>query len=119
MRKSELIEMTVSELETKLQDNSESLQNFRFQKALQQLNLDDRQMAWTEAIINSMTPEERHQPQLINGSRRLRIARGSGRPVQDINALLKQFTTMKKMMKKMGKIKNFGLPEMDTVGRFN
>ena len=89
------------------------------QKALQQLNLDDRQMAWTEAIINSMTPEERHQPQLINGSRRLRIARGSGRPVQDINALLKQFTTMKKMMKKMGKIKNFGLPEMDTVGRFN
>ena len=89
------------------------------QKTLQQLNLDDRQMAWTEAIINSMTPEERHQPQLINGSRRLRIARGSGRPVQDINALLKQFTTMKKMMKKMGKIKNFGLPEMDTVGRFN
>ena len=89
------------------------------QKALQQLNLDDRQMVWTEAIINSMTPEERHQPQLINGSRRLRIARGSGRPVQDINALLKQFTTMKKMMKKMGKIKNFGLPEMDTVGRFN
>jgi len=89
------------------------------QKALQQLNLDDRQMVWTEAIINSMTPEERHQPQLINGSRRLRIARGSGRPVQEINALLKQFITMKKMMKKMGKIKNFGLPEMNTVGRFN
>jgi len=89
------------------------------QKALQQLNLDDRQMIWTEAIINSMTAEERHQPQLINGSRRLRISRGSGRPVQEINALLKQFTTMKKMMKKMGKIKNFGLPEMDTVGRFN
>ena len=85
------------------------------QKALQQLNLDDRQMVWTEAIINSMTPEERHQPQLINGSRRLRIARGSGRPVQEINALLKQFITMKKM----GKIKNFGLPEMNTVGRFN
>ena len=89
------------------------------QKALKQLNLDDHQMAWSEAIINSMTPEERYQPLLIDGSRRQRIAQGSGRSVQEINTLLKQFTFMKKMMKKMGKIKNFGLPEMDTIGRFN
>jgi signal recognition particle subunit SRP54 len=89
------------------------------QKALQQLNLDDDQMAWCEAIINSMTPEERYQPLLIDGSRRQRIAQGSGRSVQEINTLLKQFRTMKKMMKKMGKIKNFGLPEMSTIGRLN
>ncbi|MEE2765049.1 MAG: signal recognition particle protein [Candidatus Neomarinimicrobiota bacterium] len=89
------------------------------QKALQQLNLDDDQIAWFEAIINSMTTEERYQPLLIDGSRRQRIAQGSGRSVQEINTLLKQFTTMKKMMKKMGKIKNFGLPEMSTIGRFN
>tara|TARA_B100001123_G_C15275481_1_gene1011996 strand:- start:84 stop:1415 length:1332 start_codon:yes stop_codon:yes gene_type:complete len=89
------------------------------QKALQELNLDDNQMAWCEAIINSMTTEERYQPLLIDGSRRQRIAQGSGRSVQEINTLLKQFTTMKKMMKKMGKIKNFGLPEMSTIGRFN
>ena len=72
-------------------------------KALKQLNMDDRQVGWTEAIINSMTPSERQQPEIINGSRRLRISKGSGRSVQEINALLNQFSQMKKMMKKMGK----------------
>ena len=51
-------------------------------KALKQLNMDDRQVGWTEAIINSMTPGERQQPEIINGSRRLRISKGSGRSVQ-------------------------------------
>jgi len=88
-------------------------------KALKQLNMDDRQVGWTEAIINSMTPGERQQPERINGSRRLRISKGSGRPVQEINALLNQFSQMKKMMKKMGKMKNKGLPGMGSFGRFN
>jgi signal recognition particle subunit SRP54 len=87
-------------------------------KALKNLNMDDRQVGWTEAIINSMTPEERHRPEIINGSRRLRISKGSGRPVQEINALLTQFSQMKKMMKKMGKMKNMKLPGMGGFGRF-
>ena len=88
-------------------------------KALKQLNMDDRQIGWTEAIINSMTPSERQQPEIINGSRRLRISKGSGRSVQEINALLNQFSQMKKMMKKMGKMKNMKLPGMGGFERFN
>ena len=88
-------------------------------KALKQLNMDDRQVGWTEAIINSMTPSERQQPEIINGSRRLRISRGSGRSVQEINALLNQFSQMKKMIKKMGKMKNMKLPGLGGFERFN
>jgi signal recognition particle subunit SRP54 len=55
------------------------------------------------AIINSMTPQERSFPGVIKGSRRRRIAAGSGTQVQDVNRLLKQFTQMQKMMKKMSK----------------
>ena len=88
-------------------------------KALKQLNMDDRQIGWTEAIINSMTPGERQQPEIINGSRRLRISKGSGRSVQEINALLNQFSQMKKMMKKMGKMKNMKLPGLGGFERFN
>ena len=88
-------------------------------KALKQLNMDDRQVGWTEAIINSMTPGERQQPEIINGSRRLRISKGSGRSVQEINALLNQFSQMKKMMKKMEKMKNMKLPGLGGFERFN
>ena len=88
-------------------------------KALKQLNMDDRQVGWTEAIINSMTQGERQQPEIINGSRRLRISKGSGRSVQEINALLNQFSQMKKMMKKMGKMKNMKLPGLGGFERFN
>ncbi|MFH1850842.1 MAG: signal recognition particle protein [Candidatus Neomarinimicrobiota bacterium] len=72
-------------------------------KLIKNLQVDDRNLLWTEAIINSMTPAERSNPQIINGSRRLRIARGSGRSVQEINQLLKQFAQMQKMMRQMGK----------------
>ncbi|MEJ2508681.1 MAG: signal recognition particle protein [Gammaproteobacteria bacterium] len=65
--------------------------------------VDDRQMRRLEAIINSMTPQERRRPDVINGSRKRRIATGSGTQVQDVNRLLKQFTQMQKMMKKAGK----------------
>ena len=74
-------------------------------KIMKGLDLDDRQLLWTDAIISSMTPAERKNPDIINGSRRTRISKGSGRSLQEINQLLKQFAEMKKMMKKMGKMK--------------
>ncbi len=64
---------------------------------------DERQLVYLEAIINSMTKEERRNHQIINGSRRLRIAKGSGTKVQDVNRLLKQFAMTKKMIKQLGK----------------
>jgi signal recognition particle subunit SRP54 len=69
-------------------------------KNIGDLNVDDKKMLHFEAIINSMTPEERENPRIINGSRRARIARGSGRPVQEVNQLLKQFFEMEKLLKK-------------------
>ena len=83
-------------------------------KTLQGMDLDDRQLSWTEAMINSMTLQERNNSQLINGRRRRRIAAGSGRSVQEVNQLLKQFTEMQKMMKKFGKMKSRGI----RVGQF-
>ena len=65
--------------------------------------MNDKQMRRLEAIINSMTSQERRFPQIIKGSRKRRIAQGSGTEVQDVNRLLKQFTQMQKMMKKMSK----------------
>ena len=78
-------------------------------KMKNKVNMDERQIIWTEAIINSMTEKERKNPQIINGSRRSRIASGSGRSVQEVNQLLKQFTEMQKMMKKFGKMKSRGM----------
>jgi signal recognition particle subunit SRP54 len=69
-------------------------------KGLAQTQVDDRKLVHFEAIINSMTPAERLDPKIINGSRRQRIARGSGRPVHEVNQLLKQFQDMRSMMKK-------------------
>jgi signal recognition particle subunit SRP54 len=71
------------------------------QAALNQI--DEKQFSRQEAIINSMTPKERRFPDVINGSRKRRIAVGSGTQVQDVNRLLKQFKQMQKMMKKMKK----------------
>ena len=70
-------------------------------KALKNVDIDDDAFKHIEAMINSMTLDERQNPDIINGSRRKRIANGSGRTVQDVNALLKQFTDMRKMMKMM------------------
>lgn len=64
-------------------------------------NLDPKRFKHVEAIILSMTPQERQNPKIINGSRRARIAKGSGRPVSEVNRLLKQFKEMQKMMKQM------------------
>ncbi len=61
----------------------------------------DQQMKMIEAIINSMTPEERHNPRIINASRKRRIARGSGTTVMEVNDLLSQFRQMQRMMKQL------------------
>jgi signal recognition particle subunit SRP54 len=71
-------------------------------KQLAEQKPDEKQLAQVEAIINSMTPGERRNHALINGSRRKRIARGSGTSVEDINRLLKQFVQMRKMLKAIG-----------------
>ncbi len=78
-------------------------------KMMKGIDLDGQQLSWTKAMINSMTPQERNNPQVINGQRRRRIAAGSGRSVQEVNQLLKQFTEMQKMMKKYGKMKSRGM----------
>jgi signal recognition particle subunit SRP54 len=78
-------------------------------KALKQAKVDPRRIKHTEAIILSMTPEERRRPDLLNGSRRARIARGAGRPVQEVNQLLKQFGQMRLLMKGAGKLGKSGL----------
>jgi signal recognition particle subunit SRP54 len=70
--------------------------------------VDDRQLGRVEAIINSMTPKERRNHQLINGSRRKRIAKGSGATVEEVNKLLKQFVQMKKMLKQIGGMAGLG-----------
>lgn len=70
-------------------------------KGLKNLQVDEKKLAHTEAIIRSMTPEERMHPEIINASRRRRIAQGSGTSVQEVNRLLKQFEEMKKMMKQL------------------
>jgi signal recognition particle subunit SRP54 len=72
-------------------------------KQLKNLKVDDRELVRIEAIINSMTPEERRRHAVINGSRRKRIAGGSGTSIQDVNRLLKNYTQVMKMMKKLNK----------------
>src|ERR671937_1245198 len=71
-------------------------------KMLKQAKVDPRRMRHIEAIVLSMTPAERKNPSIINGSRRARIAKGCGRPVSEVNKLLDQFREMQKMMKKLG-----------------
>jgi signal recognition particle subunit SRP54 len=70
---------------------------------LQDIKLDERELDRIQAIILSMTAEERRRPELINGSRRLRIARGSGTSVQQVNRLVKQFAQMRKVMRQVGR----------------
>ncbi len=70
-------------------------------KQLSQLNLDEREIDRIQAIITSMTPAERANPSIINGSRRRRIANGSGTSVQSVNQLVKQFGQMRKMMRQI------------------
>ena len=131
-------EKTVDMLEKKMLGNEFNLEDFQQQlkqlkkmgslqqlmgmmpgmnrKLMKGMNMDDRQLSWTEAIINSMTPAERRNPAIIDGSRRKRIALGSGRSLQEVNQLLKQFVQMKKMMKQFGKMKPGKMPLGNYMG---
>ncbi|AFN73514.1 signal recognition particle protein [Melioribacter roseus P3M-2] len=86
--------------------------------AIKNADIDDKQLVKVESIIQSMTKEERRNPKILNGSRRKRIARGSGNTIQDVNRLIKQFNEMQKMIKMINKqsggrgmlnLKKFGL----------
>jgi signal recognition particle subunit SRP54 len=140
VEKAELVtdEIEVAKLEKKMRGNEFNLEDFQQQlmqlkkmgslqqlmgmmpginrKMLKGMDMDDRQLLWTEAIINSMTPSERSKPNLIDGSRRKRIALGSGRSLQEVNQLLKQFAQMKKMMKQFGKMKTGKMPMGNFMG---
>ena len=87
-------------------------------KALKGVDLDDNSFKPVEAIIRSMTNQERQNPELINPSRKNRIARGSGRSIPEVNQLLKQFEDMKKMMKTFNKSGGRpSIPGMNPFGR--
>jgi signal recognition particle subunit SRP54 len=86
-------------------------------KQLAQQKPDDKQIGRIEAIINSMTPHERRRSDVINGSRRKRIARGSGTSVEEVNKLLKQFVQMRKMLKMMGGMTG-GKPDWKARAKF-
>jgi len=77
-------------------------------KAMPDMQVDEKAFSHIEAIIYSMTPTERVKPHIINGSRRKRIAKGSGRSVQDVNKLIKQFNMMQKMVKRMARMEKQG-----------
>ncbi|PID56625.1 signal recognition particle protein [candidate division KSB3 bacterium] len=116
-------EKKAEELERKIREQNFSLEDFRDQlkqvremgpleqllemmpgmnkKALQNLQVDEKEFVRMEAIINSMTPRERLNHKILNGKRKLRVAKGSGTDVRDINKLLKQFEHARKMMKKL------------------
>jgi len=86
-------------------------------KEIKNAEIDDREIARVEAIIRSMTPAERRDPSLMNGSRRLRVAQGSGMTTNDVNQLLKQFKEMQKMMRFLGKGKGGkGRPRVPSFG---
>jgi signal recognition particle subunit SRP54 len=77
-------------------------------KQVKDLDIEEDAFKYIEAIIQSMTPEERQKPEIINGSRRKRIADGAGVEVREVNQLLKQFRDMRKMMKTMTKLMGKG-----------
>ncbi|HWI53407.1 MAG TPA: signal recognition particle protein [Symbiobacteriaceae bacterium] len=90
---------------------------------MKDINIDEKEMAHIEAMILSMTPKERHHPEIINVRRRERIAKGSGRPIAEVHRLMKQFEQSKKMMKQLGvmdkmmkKGKGKGFPKLPGMG---
>ncbi|MGH7475769.1 MAG: signal recognition particle protein [Longimicrobiales bacterium] len=86
-------------------------------KLLKQTKVDPKRLKHIEAIVLSMTPQERQRPRILNGSRRARIARGAGRPVQEVNRLMKQFEDMQKLMKQMNKLGGGALMGLGGAGR--
>ncbi len=85
---------------------------------MKKIDTDEKSLIWVEAIINSMTKYERKNPSVLDGSRRLRISKGSGRSVQEVNALLNQFSKMQKVMQKMGKMNKKRIPNLNGMFGF-
>ncbi len=85
---------------------------------MKNIHTDEKSLIWVEAIINSMTKYERKNPSVLDGSRRLRISKGSGRSVQEVNALLNQFSKMQKVMRKMGKMNKKRIPNFGSMFGF-
>jgi signal recognition particle subunit SRP54 len=85
-------------------------------KEIRNAEIDDREIARVEAIIRAMTPEERRDPSIMNGSRRLRVANGSGMTTSDVNQLLKQFKEMQKMMRFLGRKGGKGRLNVPSLG---
>jgi len=81
-------------------------------KMLKNIKIDEKEFIRVEAIINSMTLEERTNPKILNASRRIRIAKGSGTTVTEVNRLIKQFNEMRKLMKQMKHGKGLKLPKI-------
>ena len=92
------------------------------QKQLKDVDIDDRQLVRVESIIYSMTKREREKPEIINGSRKKRIAAGCGMSVEDVNRLLKQYEQMKKLFRQMNgsgtKGKRRRMPDIRQMGGF-
>jgi signal recognition particle subunit SRP54 len=86
-----------------LDDLLDMIPGMKKMKQMKNVDVDENELVRIEAIINSMTPHERSNHQVINGSRRKRIANGSGTKVQDVNRLLKNYTQVMKMIKKLNK----------------
>ena len=84
-----------------------------------EIQIDEKQMARTKAIIQSMTPKERENPQILNASRKKRIAAGCGQQVSDVNRLLKSFEMLQQLTKAMGKGKFRGMPGMGNMSRMH
>jgi signal recognition particle subunit SRP54 len=80
-------------------------------KGMKDMKVDDKQMGRVVAIVKSMTTEEKRKPELLNASRRKRIAAGSGTSIQDVNRLIKQFDDMRKMMKQFSSMMGPGGPK--------
>jgi signal recognition particle subunit SRP54 len=78
-------------------------------KAIKEIDISDDAFKGIEAIINSMTPYERNNPDVIDGSRRKRIAKGCGKDIAEVNAFMKQFDQMRQMMGQMNKFKGMGM----------
>ena len=78
-------------------------------------NIDEKELTRTEAIVQSMTPQERRQPKILNGSRRARIARGSGTKVSEINSLVDRFSKAQKMMRQIQQGKTPSIPGMPNL----
>ena len=86
-------------------------------KAMKDIDISDDAFKGIEAMINSMTPFERSNPDIIDGSRRKRIAKGSGKDINEVNAFMKQFDQMKTMMSQINKMKGMGMPGGMPMGR--